>query len=73
LAGYLRRLKSSVLIGFEATGNYRRPLAYFVHRQGFELRLIPTLALPLLVQEIYDTFPASGKRASSASAPTRQG
>jgi transposase len=42
LAGSLRSLKSSVLIGFEATGNYHRPLAYFLHRQGFELRLIPT-------------------------------
>ena len=39
LAGYLRSLKSSVLIGFEATGNYHRPLAYFLHRQGFELEL----------------------------------
>jgi hypothetical protein len=45
LADYLGRLKGSVLVGFEATGNYHRPLAYFLHRQGFELRLIPTLAL----------------------------
>ena len=42
LAGELRGLKSSVLVGFEATGNYNRPLAYFLHRQGFELRIIPT-------------------------------
>ena len=34
-----------MLIGFEATGNYHRPLAYFLQRQGFQLRLIPTLAL----------------------------
>ena len=45
LADYLRELKSSVVVGFEATGNYHRPLAYFLHGQGFELRLIPTLAL----------------------------
>ena len=45
LASFLRGLKSSVLIGFEATSNYHRPLAYFLHGQGFELRLIPTLAL----------------------------
>jgi len=32
-------------VGFEATGNYHRPLAHFLYRQGFELRLIPTLAL----------------------------
>ena len=37
VAAYLRSLKSPVLIGFEATGNYHRPLAYFLHRQGFEL------------------------------------
>jgi transposase len=45
LADYLRGLKNSVMIGFEATGNYHRPLAYFLRRQGFALRLIPTLAL----------------------------
>jgi transposase len=45
LAEHLRGLRSSVMAGFEATGNYHRPLAYFLHRQGFELRLIPTLAL----------------------------
>jgi hypothetical protein len=28
------------MVGFEATGNYHRPLAYFLHRQGFQLRLI---------------------------------
>jgi len=38
-------LKTSVLIGFEATGNYHRPLASFLHEHGFELRLIPPPAL----------------------------
>ena len=50
LADYLRGLKSSVVVGFEATGNYHRPLAYFLHQQGFELRLIPTLASPVLAK-----------------------
>jgi transposase len=45
LADYLRRTNVPTLIGFEATGNYHRPLAYFLQRQGFALRLIPTLAL----------------------------
>lgn len=45
LAEYLHRLDAPVLIGFEATGNYHRTLAYFLHHQGFALRLIPTLAL----------------------------
>jgi hypothetical protein len=32
------------LIGFEATGNCHRSLAFFLDGQGFTLRLIPTLA-----------------------------
>jgi transposase len=45
LADYVRGTAAPVLIGFEATGNYHRPLAYFLQRQGFQLRLIPALAL----------------------------
>jgi transposase len=45
LAGYLRNTAAPVLIGFEATGNYHRPLVFFLEGQGFTLRLIPTLAL----------------------------
>ena len=56
LAGYLLGLKSSVLIGFEATGNYHRPLAYFLHRQGFELRLIPTLALARTREAMHNSW-----------------
>lgn len=56
LADYLRRLKGSVLVGFEATGNYHRPLAYFLHRQGFELRLIPTLALARTREAMHNSW-----------------
>lgn len=56
LAGYLRGLKSSVLIGFEATGNYHRPLAYFLYQQGFELRLIPTLALARTREAMHNSW-----------------
>ncbi len=45
LAAYLCGTGAPALIGFEATGNYHRPLAYFLQQQGFQLRLIPTLAL----------------------------
>jgi transposase len=34
-----------VIIGFEATGNYHRPLAYRLIEAGFTLRLISSLAL----------------------------
>jgi len=37
LTDYLRGLKNAVVVGFEATGNYHRPLAYFLHRQGFRV------------------------------------
>ena len=56
LADYLRGLKGSVLVGFEATGNYHRPLAYFLHRQGFELRLIPTLALARTREAMHNSW-----------------
>jgi hypothetical protein len=41
----MRQLGAPVLIGFEATGSYHRPLAYFLRAQGFALRLIPTMSL----------------------------
>ena len=45
LADYLGNTAAPALIGFEATGNYHRPLAFFLEGRGFALRLIPTLAL----------------------------
>jgi len=56
LATHLRGLKSCVMVGFEATGNYHRPLAYFLHRQGFELRLIPTLALARTREAMHNSW-----------------
>src|SRR5579883_1955720 len=44
-ADYLHELKYPVRIGFEATGNYHRPLAHFLKTEGFELELIPSLAV----------------------------
>jgi transposase len=34
-----------VIVGFEATGNYHRPLAYRLLQAGFELRLVSSVAL----------------------------
>src|SRR6202521_4969794 len=56
LVEYLRRLDAPVLIGFEATGNYHRPLAYFLHEHGFELRLIPTLALARTREAMHNSW-----------------
>ena len=56
LADYLRQLDAPAVIGFEATGNYHRPLAYFLHRQGFALRLIPTLALARTREAMHNSW-----------------
>lgn len=56
LAMYLRQLATRVLVGFEATGNYHRTLAYFLHRQGFDLRLIPSLALARTREAMHNSW-----------------
>lgn len=56
LAIYLRQLATRVLVGFEATSNYHRTLAYFLHRQGFDLRLIPTLALARTREAMHNSW-----------------
>jgi transposase len=56
LADYLRRLDAPAVIAFEATGNYHRSLAYFLHGQGFALRLIPTLALARTREAMHNSW-----------------
>jgi transposase len=56
LVAYLRQLDAPALIGFEATGNYHRPLAYFLRAQGFELRLIPTMALARTREAMHNSW-----------------
>jgi transposase len=38
-ADYLHSLKYAVRVGFEATGNYHRPLAHFLMTEGFQLEV----------------------------------
>ncbi len=45
LIDHLRRLGCPVQIGFEATGNYHRALAWQLLSAGFDLRLISSVAL----------------------------
>jgi transposase len=56
LVDYLRRFGAPAVIAFEATGNYHRPLAYFLHRHGFALRLIPTLALARTREAMHNSW-----------------
>ena len=43
-----------VRVGFEATGNYHRPLAFRLHQAGFELRLLSSLALSRTREAIHN-------------------
>jgi transposase len=52
----LRALETPVLIGFEATGNYHRPLAYYLGQCGFELRLISSLAVARTRDALYNSW-----------------
>jgi transposase len=55
-AEFLRSLGLPVRIGFEPTGNYHRALAYFLHAQGFELRLISSLALARTREAMHNSW-----------------
>lgn len=49
-------LDAPVLIGFEATGVYHRPLGYFLHQWGFELRLLSSLAMARTRDALYNSW-----------------
>ena len=52
----LEGLQAPVLIGFEATGTDHRPLAYFLHQCGFELRLISSLSVARTRDALYNSW-----------------
>ena len=52
----LQAFQAPVLIGFEATGTYHRPLAYFLHQCGFALRLISSLAVARVRDALYNSW-----------------
>jgi hypothetical protein len=45
LADELTAIGRPILVGFEATGNYHRTLAYRLLSAGFDLRLVSSVAL----------------------------
>lgn len=53
---YLKSLKAPCLIGFEATGNYHRPLAYYLGKEGFSLRLVSSLAAAKTREALYNSW-----------------
>jgi transposase len=56
LADYLKTLKGPCKIGFEATGNYHRTLAFYLRQQGFELELISSVAASRTREAMYNSW-----------------
>ncbi len=54
--GYLKSLPATPIIAFEATGDYHRPLAYQLGRDGFKLRLVSTVAVARTREALYNTW-----------------
>jgi transposase len=53
---YLTGLGGRCVIGFEATGNYHRPLAYYLTTQGFQLKLISSLAMARTREALFNSW-----------------
>ena len=53
---YLNSLKKPYVIAFEATGNYHRPIAYFLQAKGFELRLVSSIASSKTRDALYNSW-----------------
>ena len=62
----LRALETPVLSGFEATGNYHRPLAYYLGQCGFELRLISSLAVARTRDALYNSWDQNDSKDTQA-------
>jgi transposase len=55
-AEFLHGLALPIRIGFEATGNYHRALAYFLHSEGFHLELISSVALARTREAMHNSW-----------------
>jgi transposase len=56
LAAFLHSCGSPCRVAFEATGDYHRPLAHFLHRQGFALCLVSSLAVARTREARYNSW-----------------
>ena len=53
---YLHSQPHPCLVGFEATGNYHRPLAYHLLREGFTIKLVSSLAAARTREALYNSW-----------------
>jgi transposase len=56
LSNYLKKLKVRCKIGFEATGNYHRALAYYLQHWGFGLELISSGAASRTREAMFNSW-----------------
>jgi transposase len=56
LGHYLKKLKVPCKVGFEATGNYHRTLAFYLRQQGFELELISSVAASRTREAMFNSW-----------------
>jgi len=56
LAAFIRDCGSPCLVGFEPTGDYHRPLAHFLHRQGFDLCMVSSIAVARTREARYNSW-----------------
>lgn len=56
LGAYLRSLRRECIVGLEATGNYHRPLAYYLQREGFTVKMLSSLALARTREARYNSW-----------------
>jgi transposase len=56
LSSYLKKLEVPCKIGFEATGNYHRALAYYLQQRGFTLELISSVAASRTREAMFNSW-----------------
>ncbi len=56
LARYLSSLGNDCQIGLEASGNYHRPLAYYLQKKGFKVYFVSSLALARTREAIHNSW-----------------
>lgn len=56
LANYLNSLSYECQIGLEASGNYHRPIAYFLQKRGFKIHLVSSLALSRMREAMHNSW-----------------
>lgn len=68
LASSLSSYELPVRVGFEATGNYHRPLAHYLGQAGFELKLISSVGLARTREALHNSWDSRRDRGPSGAA-----